>query len=140
MIKCSSQSVRLWQLISEMLSQESSVHARKRCVCRGGILRACQFRYYLLFLLERHLKVFEHMYVVTCRPIVVFSVQAVVSFSLLCLSTVAFCLELILFYMEGFYKCSSKYVLFISPGDGGHGYLRDWLWWAGLLTSKYDYI
>uniref|UniRef100_A0A8C0EMW5 NIPA4 protein n=1 Tax=Bubo bubo TaxID=30461 RepID=A0A8C0EMW5_BUBBB len=21
-------------------------------------------------------------------------------------------------------------------GDGGHGYLKDWLWWAGLLTSK----
>lgn len=21
-------------------------------------------------------------------------------------------------------------------GDGGHGYLRDWLWWGGLLTSK----
>ncbi|NWX95393.1 NIPA4 protein, partial [Nothoprocta ornata] len=19
-------------------------------------------------------------------------------------------------------------------GDGGHGYLKDWLWWAGLLT------
>uniref|UniRef100_A0A2D4Q6E5 Uncharacterized protein n=1 Tax=Micrurus surinamensis TaxID=129470 RepID=A0A2D4Q6E5_MICSU len=23
-------------------------------------------------------------------------------------------------------------------GDGGHGYLRDWLWWAGLLTSFWD--
>ncbi|KAK2542674.1 Nipal4 [Columba guinea] len=23
---------------------------------------------------------------------------------------------------------------FASPGDGGHGYLKDWLWWAGLLT------
>ncbi|XP_049893209.1 magnesium transporter NIPA4-like [Epinephelus moara] len=21
-------------------------------------------------------------------------------------------------------------------GDGGHGYLKDWLWWGGLLTSK----
>uniref|UniRef100_A0A8C8S5A1 NIPA like domain containing 4 n=1 Tax=Pelusios castaneus TaxID=367368 RepID=A0A8C8S5A1_9SAUR len=21
-----------------------------------------------------------------------------------------------------------------TPGDGGHGYLKDWLWWAGLLT------
>uniref|UniRef100_A0A7M4F410 NIPA like domain containing 4 n=1 Tax=Crocodylus porosus TaxID=8502 RepID=A0A7M4F410_CROPO len=21
-------------------------------------------------------------------------------------------------------------------GDGGHGYLKDWLWWAGLLTSE----
>ncbi|ETE64762.1 Cytoplasmic FMR1-interacting protein 2, partial [Ophiophagus hannah] len=21
-------------------------------------------------------------------------------------------------------------------GDGGHGYLRDWLWWAGLLTRR----
>ncbi|XP_074460063.1 magnesium transporter NIPA4 isoform X2 [Larus michahellis] len=21
-----------------------------------------------------------------------------------------------------------------SAGDGGHGYLKDWLWWAGLLT------
>lgn len=27
-------------------------------------------------------------------------------------------------------------VCFDSPGDGGHGYLKDWLWWAGLLTSK----
>lgn len=27
-------------------------------------------------------------------------------------------------------------VCFASPGDGGHGYLKDWLWWAGLLTSK----
>lgn len=25
---------------------------------------------------------------------------------------------------------------FAFPGDGGHGYLKDWLWWAGLLTSK----
>ncbi|XP_061216148.1 magnesium transporter NIPA4 isoform X1 [Neopsephotus bourkii] len=25
-------------------------------------------------------------------------------------------------------------VCFASPGDGGHGYLKDWLWWAGLLT------
>uniref|UniRef100_A0A8C4WAC4 Uncharacterized protein n=1 Tax=Gopherus evgoodei TaxID=1825980 RepID=A0A8C4WAC4_9SAUR len=24
-------------------------------------------------------------------------------------------------------------------GDGGHGYLKDWLWWAGLLTSKWSY-
>uniref|UniRef100_A0A3Q1G8W2 NIPA2 n=1 Tax=Acanthochromis polyacanthus TaxID=80966 RepID=A0A3Q1G8W2_9TELE len=21
-------------------------------------------------------------------------------------------------------------------GDGGHGYLKDWMWWGGLLTSK----
>lgn len=24
-----------------------------------------------------------------------------------------------------------------SPGEGGHGYLKDWLWWGGLLTSKF---
>lgn len=77
----------------KMFTSEHKV--RKRCVCVGGILRACQFRYYLLFFLERHLRVFEHMYVVACRPVVFFSIQAVVSFSLLCLSTVRFCLELI---------------------------------------------
>uniref|UniRef100_A0A8B9PNT8 NIPA4 protein n=1 Tax=Apteryx owenii TaxID=8824 RepID=A0A8B9PNT8_APTOW len=22
-------------------------------------------------------------------------------------------------------------------GDGGHGYLKDWLWWAGLLTTQF---
>lgn len=89
---------------------------------------------------ERHLKVIEHMYVVACKSTVVFSVQAVVSFSLLCLATVAFCLKFILFYMEPFYKMLLYLCPFISPGDGGHGYLRDWLWWAGLLTSKYDYL
>lgn len=24
----------------------------------------------------------------------------------------------------------------VHTGDGGHGYLKDWLWWGGLLTSK----
>lgn len=23
-----------------------------------------------------------------------------------------------------------------SPGQGGHAYLKEWLWWAGLLSSK----
>lgn len=21
-------------------------------------------------------------------------------------------------------------------GDGGYGYLKEWIWWAGLITSK----
>uniref|UniRef100_A0A8C2KMM3 Uncharacterized protein n=1 Tax=Cyprinus carpio TaxID=7962 RepID=A0A8C2KMM3_CYPCA len=26
-------------------------------------------------------------------------------------------------------------------GKGGHGYLKDWLWWGGLLTSNWvDYL
>lgn len=24
----------------------------------------------------------------------------------------------------------------VCVGEGGHGYLKDWLWWGGLLTSK----
>lgn len=24
-----------------------------------------------------------------------------------------------------------------SAGHGGHAYLREWLWWAGLLCSEY---
>ena len=23
-------------------------------------------------------------------------------------------------------------------GQGGHAYLKEWLWWAGLLSSKYQ--
>lgn len=26
---------------------------------------------------------------------------------------------------------------FVSPGQGGHAYLKEWLWWAGLLSSKW---
>ena len=29
-------------------------------------------------------------------------------------------------------KC--EYVSFL--GQGGHAYLKEWLWWAGMLTSK----
>lgn len=28
-------------------------------------------------------------------------------------------------------------ILSIS-GQGGHAYLKEWLWWAGLLSSKYQ--
>lgn len=33
---------------------------------------------------------------------------------------------------------SSKMRFFFSllPGQGGHSYLKEWLWWAGLLSSK----
>jgi hypothetical protein len=24
----------------------------------------------------------------------------------------------------------------LRAADGGHGYLKDWLWWTGFLTSK----
>lgn len=26
---------------------------------------------------------------------------------------------------------------FLPAGHGGHAYLREWLWWAGLLCSEY---
>ncbi len=26
-----------------------------------------------------------------------------------------------------------------SAADGGFGYLRDWVWWTGLITSKVFY-
>lgn len=30
-----------------------------------------------------------------------------------------------------------KYMFFYTClAEGGHGYLKDWLWWGGLLTSK----
>lgn len=25
-------------------------------------------------------------------------------------------------------------------GEGGHGYLKDWLWWSGLLTSEFSLV
>lgn len=36
-----------------------------------------------------------------------------------------------------FCVCNIMYVsISVCVGDGGHGYLKDWLWWGGLLTSK----
>lgn len=32
-------------------------------------------------------------------------------------------------------KLKAKCFFFL--GEGGHGYLKDWLWWGGLLTSKF---
>ena len=25
----------------------------------------------------------------------------------------------------------------IRAGAGGHGYLKEWMWWAGMITSEY---
>uniref|UniRef100_A0A4X2JTT0 Magnesium transporter NIPA2 n=1 Tax=Vombatus ursinus TaxID=29139 RepID=A0A4X2JTT0_VOMUR len=25
----------------------------------------------------------------------------------------------------------------VKAGHGGHAYLKEWLWWAGLLSSKF---
>lgn len=32
--------------------------------------------------------------------------------------------------------CKMCVCVSVCAGDGGHGYLKDWLWWGGLLTSK----
>ena len=26
------------------------------------------------------------------------------------------------------------------PGAGGYGYLKEWLWWAGMILSRYTYM
>jgi hypothetical protein len=28
----------------------------------------------------------------------------------------------------------------VRAGAGGFGYLKEWIWWAGLLSSKHFYI
>lgn len=30
------------------------------------------------------------------------------------------------------------FLFFFFPGQGGHSYLKEWMWWAGLLSSKYE--
>lgn len=40
-------------------------------------------------------------------------------------------------------KCHTQYCWYIVeqsslfPGQGGHAYLKEWLWWAGLLSSEW---
>lgn len=44
------------------------------------------------------------------------------------------CLHAGVIEMTGF-ECN-KMLVFLFSGQGGHAYLKEWLWWAGLLSSK----
>jgi uncharacterized membrane protein len=37
---------------------------------------------------------------------------------------------------KGLLKLSNSSASQLRAGDGGHGYLKEWLWWSGLLTSN----
>lgn len=37
---------------------------------------------------------------------------------------------------DGSYMPSGKKTKMLRAGQGGYGYLKEWLWWSGLLTSK----
>lgn len=34
------------------------------------------------------------------------------------------------------YLTQLLFILIYLAGQGGHAYLKEWLWWAGLISSK----
>lgn len=32
------------------------------------------------------------------------------------------------------------YIYTIFSGEGGHAYLKEWMWWAGLISSEIDFL
>jgi hypothetical protein len=36
------------------------------------------------------------------------------------------------------FLCSNHCLFHVFAGAGGYGYLKEWLWWTGMIMSEYE--
>ena len=46
------------------------------------------------------------------------------------------CVNIYCIYKERHFACHPCHWFVLFPGQGGYGYLKEWMWWAGMILSE----